>query len=116
MLGEVAGVGAEQRFDSVVLAEEAVAPLPFVVLADVEQDRGAVERRGNIGDLRLRDVDLVHTAMLTWRPVSALQRGLPIGASPQCQQFRTIHSFHRFIHSPSTGETPFEPPSLWACW
>jgi hypothetical protein len=35
--------------------------LPFVVLAYVEQNHQPVERRGNIGDLRLRDLGLVHT-------------------------------------------------------
>jgi hypothetical protein len=54
--------------------------------------------------------------MLTRDPVGALPP-LPLtDASIQCQQFLTIHNFHKFIHSPSTGETPFEPPNLWACW
>jgi hypothetical protein len=54
--------------------------------------------------------------MLTRRGAGALARRALTEASIQRQQFRAIHNFHRFIHRPSTGETPFEPPDLWACW
>jgi hypothetical protein len=99
-----------------VLGAGCVTALPLVVLAHVEQDHGAVERRGNIGDLRLRYLDLVHGvhADTVWRRRSTAEP--PKSTQTHCQQFRAIHNFHRFIHSPSAAETRLEPPNLWACW
>src|SRR5690349_14068799 len=93
-----------------------MTPLPFVVLANVQQHHGPVERRGNIGDRRLRDLDLIHAANADTAPRQRSTAEALTGMSIRCQQFLTIHNFHKFIHRPSTGQTPFEPPNLWACW
>src|SRR5436305_1602562 len=97
-----------------------MAALPLVVLAHVEQDHCLVECRGHIGDLRLSDLDrvhpVVHAVHADTEPTTAALSILASSASVGCQLFRAIHSFHRFIHRPSTGKTPFEPPNLCACW
>jgi hypothetical protein len=61
-------------------------------------------RRGCTGGLRLHDRAAARHAIC------------PRCVPAQCQQCRTIHNFHSFIHSPSSAETPFEPVNLWACW
>jgi hypothetical protein len=54
----------------------------------------------------------VRTRRNVGAPVQCLQRA----GKRKCQQFRPIHNFHRFIHSPSTAGTPFEPVNLCTCW
>src|SRR3954466_15988754 len=74
-----------------------MAPLPFVVLAHVEQDHRPVERRGNIGDLRLRDVDLIHTANADmasrWRS-TARTADRPIEAAPAIPDYPQFPQVH----------------------
>jgi hypothetical protein len=50
--------------------------------------------------------------MLT-RRCEGCSTALPLkAASKQCQQFRTIHNFHRFIHRLSSAKIPLEPVNL----
>jgi hypothetical protein len=90
-----------------------VTALPFVVLTYVEQDHRPVEYRRNIDDLQLRDLHLVHARHAD---TACRQAMLVMCAHTLYQQFRAIHTFHRFIHSPPSAETPFEPVNLWARW
>ena len=85
-----------------VLRAGCVAALPFVVLANVEQDHGVVEVRGYLGHRGLRDRCVIHDFMLT-RPIRRRTAGDP-AAIPDA-----IHSFHRFIHRMDQSGFPCEP-------
>ena len=52
----------------------------------------------------------------TGSPPGAFGSELEDARARSVSNVRAIHNFHRFIHSPSSATTPFEPPNLWGCW